>query len=144
MIAADTTKTNTLMESETYEPPRNFLRLRKKAEKTASRPDDLRSLATRAYAKYTVVRPQLAALREDLPTLIRLARAYALGTYRKIPWKALVSAVAAILYFVMPLDAIPDFIPIIGYLDDAAVIAYGMRMFHGEIARFAAWEQSAQ
>lgn len=131
-------------DTSTKKPPRTFLRLKKRAERTAERPEDVRSLAARAYAKYIVVRPQLRALRQDLPTLIRLARAYALGTYRKIPWKAIVSVVAALLYFVMPLDAIPDFIPVIGYLDDAAVVAYVMRMLHGEITTFKAWEDSAR
>ena len=30
---------------------------------------------------------------------------------------------AALAYFVLPLDAIPDFLPVIGYTDDAAVLA---------------------
>lgn len=124
-------------------PPVSFFRLRRRAERKAERPEDVRTLAASAYAKYQIVRPQLVALRDDLPTLIRLARAYAIGTYRKIPWKAIVSVVAALIYFVMPLDAIPDFIPVIGYLDDAAVIAYVMRMLHVEIGQFKTWEADA-
>jgi len=45
------------------------------------------------------------------------------GTYRNIPWFSIAMAVAAIVYFLSPIDLIPDFIPVIGYVDDALVIA---------------------
>ena len=41
----------------------------------------------------------------------------------KAPAAAKGVAVAALLYFVMPLDIVPDWIPILGFTDDAAVIA---------------------
>jgi uncharacterized membrane protein YkvA (DUF1232 family) len=31
--------------------------------------------------------------------------------------------VGALAYFVMPIDAVPDFLPLVGFTDDAAVIA---------------------
>jgi uncharacterized membrane protein YkvA (DUF1232 family) len=48
--------------------------------------------------------------------------------------------IGAIVYFVNPFDAIPDFIPVIGYLDDAAVIGWVMKTLKDEIERFRAWE----
>ncbi len=121
-------------------PRKTILRLRKRAERKARKPEELTSLASRAYAKYLAVRPHLRSLRKDLPTMIRLIRAYAAGTYRRIPWRGIVAIVAAVLYFLMPLDAIPDFIPVIGYLDDAAVIAYVMHLLRGEMQKFVSWE----
>jgi len=123
--------------------PRTFFRLRKRAERKAARPEEVRSLVAVAVAKYHVVRPHLTALRRDLPTLLRLTRAYGDGSYRRIPWRAIVSIIAAVLYFVMPFDAIPDFIPLIGYLDDAVVVAYVMRLVHDEVEAFRVWEEAA-
>ena len=41
------------------------------------------------------------------------------GTDRKVKWIVL----AALAYFVLPIDTIPDILPMLGYTDDAAVIA---------------------
>jgi uncharacterized membrane protein YkvA (DUF1232 family) len=42
-------------------------------------------------------------------------------------WKRAVIAVLAILYVLSPLDLIPDFIPVIGWLDDLGVLAWAVR-----------------
>jgi uncharacterized membrane protein YkvA (DUF1232 family) len=39
-----------------------------------------------------------------------------------VPWQKKTIVVAALLYFISPLDAIPDITPLIGYLDDLGVI----------------------
>ena len=41
----------------------------------------------------------------------------------------------------MPADLIPDFIPVIGYLDDAAVVALAVRSVKGDLDAFRAWEE---
>lgn len=41
----------------------------------------------------------------------------------EVHWARKVLVVGALVYFILPADAIPDFTPLIGYLDDAAVIA---------------------
>lgn len=124
-------------------PPRPFVRLRPRAAAIARQPAAAKRLAERAYTKFRALRPHLRTLRSDLPTLIRLTRAYAGGQYRALPWKALVAAVTALLYFVIPLDAIPDAIPLIGYLDDAAVVAFVMRLLRVEVGQFRAWEATS-
>lgn len=42
-------------------------------------------------------------------------------------------AISALAYFILPFDAIPDFIPIVGYTDDAGVIAAALLKIRSEI-----------
>ena len=81
-------------------------------------------------------------VKEKFATLGRLAKAYALGHYRQVPWKSMISVVAAILYFVSPLDLISDFIPVIGLSDDVGVLLWVYNSMAGEISEFLSWEKS--
>jgi len=44
----------------------------------------------------------------------------------RVPWYAKVAAVAVAAYALSPIDLIPDFIPIIGYLDDVLIVPAGI------------------
>ena len=63
---------------------------------------------------------------ELVNTFIRMIKAYLQGTYREIPWKTLVLLSTGLIYFIMPLDLIPDFIPVVGYLDELILIPAGL------------------
>jgi len=43
-----------------------------------------------------------------------------------VPWYAKVLAVAVAAYALSPIDLIPDFIPVIGYLDDLVILPLGI------------------
>ena len=75
-------------------------------------------------------------------TFLRFILAYARGDYRQVSWQPLVLIVAAVLYFLMPVDVIPDFIVGLGYVDDAAVIAWVMSTVGFEVEKFRQWEAS--
>lgn len=76
---------------------------------------------------------------ESLQTLIRMIRAW-LGNEYAVPIATVVGGVAALIYFVDPFDLIPDYLPVFGYLDDAAVIAAVVRLNLSEVSRFRNWE----
>jgi uncharacterized membrane protein YkvA (DUF1232 family) len=72
----------------------------------------------------------------------RLVKAYALGQYREIPWKTLLIVIAAILYFINPIDLIPDLIPVAGLTDDVGILIWVYNSLSAEIDKFLVWEQS--
>ena len=57
---------------------------------------------------------QRQMIKDKFMVLGRMAKAYALGRYRAIPWKAMLILLAAVIYFINPLDLIPDLIPVAG------------------------------
>lgn len=89
---------------------------------------------------------RFAALKEDLQLLRLLSLAWFKGEYRQISSQALLMVVAALLYFITPFDAIPDWLVGIGFVDDLAVLAWVMRTWHDELEAFKAWreQQSAE
>lgn len=75
-------------------------------------------------------------------TLVRLITAWAQGHYRGVSPMTIVSGVAVMLYVVSPIDLIPDFIPILGFGDDLALIAWFVGRFRDEMAKFQQWEKN--
>jgi len=68
---------------------------------------------------------------------VRDARAlYGYMLDARVPWYLKSVAVAALAYLVCPLDLIPDAIPVIGYLDDAGVIAAAVAHLSSELAPY--------
>ncbi|CAI3796432.1 hypothetical protein GLGCALEP_01547 [Pseudomonas sp. MM221] len=86
--------------------------------------------------------PRIGQLREDVKLLQSLCLAWWRGEYRAISPKALVTIVAGLLYFVSPIDAIPDWLLGVGFLDDIAVLGWVLKTVADELARFKAWRDS--
>ena len=85
--------------------------------------------------------PRLGQLKEDVRLLQALCVAWWRGEYRQISPKALVTIVAGLLYFVSPLDAIPDWLLGVGLLVDIAVLGWVLKTVSDELDAFRAWRQ---
>jgi uncharacterized membrane protein YkvA (DUF1232 family) len=105
-----------------------------------SHPEDADALARRAYDKATHHKGALRRVWDDLITFLRMLRAWATGNYKLLPWKSLSLIIGAVIYFVSPIDAVPDFLPGLGFLDDAFIIGWVMRMIRRDVASFREWE----
>ncbi len=72
----------------------------------------------------------------------RLIKAYATGQYREVPWKSLLLIVAAVIYFINPLDLVPDLVPLTGLTDDFAILVWVYGTVSDEIEKFLLWERN--
>ena len=84
----------------------------------------------------------VTAAKEKLSVFYRLATAYASGKYKEVPWKTVMIILAAIIYFLNPLDLVPDFIPLMGLTDAFGILVWVYNSVQGEINKFLDWEKS--
>lgn len=85
-------------------------------------------------------RVQLQEIWDDLLILCRLIRSWSRKDYRRIPWKSLIMALGAVIYFLNPIDLAPDMIPGIGYVDDISIIAFVLNSIQADLQLFLEWE----
>lgn len=77
---------------------------------------------------------------QDLRLMVSLLNDYRKGNYRAVPWKVIAAITAALVYFVSPVDVVPDFLPLAGYLDDALVIKLALDLARADLARYSQWQ----
>ncbi len=118
-----------------------FDNLYKRAERTITSGTALSSLLDDAFLKIGQTTELFYKVQDSVIALTRMLRAWMQGDYKNISTKSIIAVVAALIYFVNPLDLIPDFIPIIGQLDDIFILGYLIKMLNKEIERFMVWEK---
>lgn len=121
--------------------PERFLdRAQAQAAQLLNRPELVARIAARAGDKAVRFRSQLDQGFDDLQTMTRLIKSWAVGKYRVVPVRSLVAFLGALLYFLIPVDAVPDFIVGLGLLDDLAIIAKVVQTFRADLLQFRQWE----
>jgi uncharacterized membrane protein YkvA (DUF1232 family) len=118
-------------------------RKRNKAEDYLRDPEKSKELLDQAIKKANEKEEKkgpLADVWNSMTALFRLLNAYIHKDYTHIPWGSLILVVVAIIYFVSPIDLIPDWIPLGGFIDDAAVIGFVLKQINTDLEQFLKWE----
>ena len=121
--------------------PARFDNFLEKAESLVQSPERVQKLTAQAMRKLTQQGSDgLRQAQSQLQTSISMINAWRTGEYDGISTKTIVSLAAALLYFVVPLDVIPDFILGWGFIDDMAVMGYVYNQVSHEIDDFKTWQ----
>ncbi len=78
---------------------------------------------------------------KDFKMLFSMLRDYTSKKYTQAPWYIISAIGAALLYVISPLDLIPDFIPFVGFLDDATVLALCLNLVHKDLMLYKEWKE---
>ena len=81
---------------------------------------------------------------KDVPLMIAMIKGYITKQYTQVSGKVIASMIAAFLYLVKKKDIIPDNIPILGLVDDLAVLGVALKFCDPELKAFKAWRDGAQ
>lgn len=128
-----------------YLKSKSFQNALKKAVGIAKNPEkisDLISSVTDKMSDMDENKKQVSGFFEKVRTLLRMLRSYVNGEYRHIPWKSLLMIIGALIYFLMPIDLIPDIIPVAGLADDISIIFLVFGSINEDIEAFLEYEQS--
>jgi uncharacterized membrane protein YkvA (DUF1232 family) len=103
----------------------------KDVQKVVTRSEDIRN-------KFLTHGP-LSRFVEDGKLLISVVKDYLAGKYRVIPWGVIASIVFSLIYVLNPLDLVPDVLPIIGQVDDVAVMGAVLLMVEQDLHKYKIW-----
>lgn len=114
----------------------------RKAEEIAGEEGKLRKLLKNVADKLDRLarHPKVQAAIQPIKIFKRMILAHLQGTH-KVSSKALVLMVLGLVYFLSPIDIIPDFLPGLGFTDDLSVILAVFHALKHEVEEFLEWEK---
>lgn len=86
--------------------------------------------------------PHLKKVFEQAKIMLSMVKDYWNGSYREVPYWAISAVALALLYVLNPVDVIPDMLLGVGYLDDATVVAFCLKLVQREVERYQEWQAS--
>lgn len=126
---------------ENFDFKKEFNKYRRKAQLYLKDNDKLDQLIADTEEKLKTI-PKLGDTLSYIPTFLDMLRCYITGEYREIPTGTLISICAVLLYFISPIDLIPDVIPVLGLVDDAAIVMAGLVLVKSDLDIFLNWKKN--
>lgn len=83
--------------------------------------------------------PKLKKWMQHGKLILAMVKDYWSGRYREVPYWAISAGALTLLYVLNPLDVIPDVVPGFGYLDDATLVAFCLKLIERELEKYEAW-----
>ena len=86
----------------------------------------------------------LARYLNDLCEIFELLRDRVTGRYKEIPWRTIAALTGALIYALSPIDLLLDFIPGIGFFDDALVIGIAIKLAQPDLEKYREWKATCK
>ncbi len=121
--------------------PPGFKAYLSRAKELVGNLSGLNAISDDSGQKFNDQKNRLSKVVHELEVLIRFTKAFASGRYRDTPLQSLIMIAAGLLYFVNPFDMVHDWLPVVGFLDDATVIAFVFNAVRKDLDKFTLWEK---
>ncbi len=112
-----------------------------KAEKVIKDKQKFDKLIVRAEKKLKNI-PKIGEKLAYIPIFIQMMKSYFTKEYTDLPLGTVIAIISTLIYLVSPVDLIPDFIPGLGYIDDAAVVMACLKLVESDVKEFIQWRDT--
>ena len=117
-----------------------FKKSKKEAEDILKDPQKTESILKQAFNKLVDIKSgPIKELFDSISLMISMVSDWIKGRYKEVPVGSIIAILAALIYFISPVDLIPDFIVGVGYIDDAFVVALVIRQIYADLQEYKKW-----
>lgn len=118
-----------------------FRMLKEKALLFINNPQELNDQITRFFEEKLGEsgRKTMADFWSKLKLVFNMVKDSINNKYTELPKAKIIVGIAVLLYTILPADIFPDALPVLGFADDAALIAWFMRHAAKEIKHYENW-----
>jgi len=116
---------------------------KKKAEQYIDNPAKTDNLLAKVLRKADSSKQNevISNILDKIYLLFNLVKDWTNGNYRNISKTAIIAVIAGLIYFVTPIDVVPDIIAGLGLVDDAAVLGLIINQIDKELVRYQEWRK---
>lgn len=109
------------------------------AQEMLNNPDMVDDLLGQVKEQFTKLPGTVAGSLANVPLMATMIKSYITKEYTNVSPKVIACVLGALLYLVKGKDLIPDSIPLLGLVDDVAVVALAIKLNERELKEFQAW-----
>lgn len=121
---------------------RRFSKSQNRATELIKDQEKAKKTINEAFDKANANKADFQSIWGQFQLLFALAKDYFNGTYKNISTKSIIAIVAALLYFLSPIDLIPDFILGLGFIDDVFIIGLVIKQIAIDLEKYRLWKES--
>lgn len=85
--------------------------------------------------------PSVQSLFTELHLFLEFVESYRANQYRSISPATLFVAALGVIYLFSPIDLLPDYIPVLGWIDDIAILRVIIEVIRTDLKKFKIWKE---
>jgi len=120
----------------------DYEKSKSKAQEYINDPEKTKKLFEEAAKKANRVKGPLDKIWEEIQLMFGIVKDWFSGEYKEVPVGSIIAIIGGIIYFVSPIDLVPDFIPAAGYLDDVFVLGLVINQVRSDLQKYKEWKES--
>ncbi|KQS35220.1 YkvA family protein [Pedobacter sp. Leaf194] len=95
-----------------------------------------------ALGKAVSNKGELEGVWAKMVLLFAIAKDYVNGDYTEIPKRSIIAILGGLIYFLSPIDVVPDFVPVLGFIDDIFVLNLVYKQVLKDLEKYKVWKDT--